>query len=159
MGNQTEVQGKIPAIDYDPFKIYENIGKMFGGMLSQDPWRLPGSWWLSSMASPNSITIDISENDIGYRIVADMPGVKKEDIKVTVEGNTVTIAAEFKDEKKGKNGEEVVHTERRYGEVFRRLSLDKNIDEGKVKASYSDGVLELMLPKRDISQSKKIVVQ
>ncbi|MDN0081950.1 Hsp20/alpha crystallin family protein [Crenobacter sp. SG2305] len=152
----SEEKGKIT--EYDPFKFYANMHKLFGNFFSQEPWQLPANLWSSSF-SPMKFAVDLSESDTSYRIAADLPGVKKEDIKVDVDGNVVTIAAEITEEKKSKEGERVVHSERRHGEFFRRFSLDKSIDGDNVKATYNDGVLELILPKKESSQSKKIAIQ
>lgn len=105
------------------------------------------------------IKVDVKENDDGYTVHADIPGVKKEDIHVTVEGNMVSISAETKSEKEEKKGEKVIRSERYVGKVSRSFSLGSDIDEAKAQAKYTDGVLELTLPKKATSASKKLAVQ
>lgn len=104
------------------------------------------------------IKLDVTETDQAYNVKAEMPGMKKEDIKVDVDGNRVSISAETKRESEEKKGETVVRSERYYGQQYRSFSLEHDIDDGKVEAKYLDGVLELTLPKRANGSAKKIVV-
>ena len=83
-----------------------------------------------------------------YTIQAEVPGAKKEDIKVTIDGSQITISAEVKRESEKKEKGQVVHSERYYGDVYRSFALDSAVDEAKGSASYKDGVLELVLPKK-----------
>jgi HSP20 family protein len=105
------------------------------------------------------IKLDVKENDNAYTVHADIPGVKKEDIHVTVEGNMVSISAEKKTEKEEKEGEKVLRSERFIGKVSRSFSLGNDVDESKAQAKYNDGVLELTLPKKAASASKKVAIQ
>jgi HSP20 family protein len=105
------------------------------------------------------IKVDVKENDDAYTVHADIPGVKKEDIHVTVEGNMVSISAEKKTEKEEKEGEKLIRSERYVGKVGRSFTLGSDIDEGKAQAKYTDGVLELTLPKKTSSASKKLAVE
>ena len=102
--------------------------------------------------------IDVIQNDKTYTVKADLPGVKKEDIHIQVDGNVVSISAEVKKEKEEKNDERVVRSERYYGRVERSFSLDHDVDEATVEARYSDGVLNLTLPKKTKVTSKTIAV-
>ena len=110
-------------------------------------------------ASPR-IKLDLSEQDGSYAVKAEIPGVKKDDIEVRVDGNTVTISAELKSEKEEKgNGGRVLRRERQEGYASRSFTLACPVDEGKVKASYQDGILALSLPKKVDSSSKRIAIQ
>ncbi len=102
--------------------------------------------------------VDVSEDDNGYVVRAELPGVKKEDIDVTLEDGVLTISAETKSESEEKNGERVIRQERRYGKYSRSLRLGTQVDEGKVKANYKDGILELALPKSEAVKPKRIAV-
>ena len=108
--------------------------------------------------SAPSFPIDVSENEIAYRVRADLPGVKKEDIGVSVEGATVTISAEVHAGHEAQSAERVLRTERRVGKLARTFSLAQDIEEGGAEARYVDGVLELLLPKKSAAQRKRIVV-
>ena len=89
---------------------------------------------------------------------AEIPGVKKDDIKVAVDGNQVSISAEVKKEKEEKEGKKVIRSERYYGKVYRSFSLAQDVDQNATKAKYSDGVLELTLPKKPGTAGKEITV-
>jgi len=103
--------------------------------------------------------LDVTENDQGYQVKADIPGVKKEDISVRIDGNVVQIDAESKSEKESRgDGDKVLRSERCYGSISRTFSLASDIDEAKVDAKYADGVLTLMLPKRASAEARKIQI-
>lgn len=94
------------------------------------------------------IRLDIKEDDAGYTVHAELPGVKKEDINVQIDGNMLSIEAESKQEKEEKEGEKVLHKERYYGKISRAVRLAQEVDQDKAQASYQDGILELVLPKK-----------
>jgi HSP20 family protein len=101
------------------------------------------------------IKMDVKEADGQYLVKAEIPGVKKDDIHVTVEGNRVSISAEVKHEKEAKEGERVIRCERSYGMASRSFTLADEVDQSKVQAKYDNGVLELTLPKKAGSSSRK----
>jgi HSP20 family protein len=104
--------------------------------------------------------IDVSEKDNAYVVKADIPGVRKEDINVRIDGNVVQIDAEVKREKETKgNGDRVLRSERYYGNVSRTFSLAEDVDDSKAEAKYADGVLTLELPKKATAASRKLAVQ
>lgn len=101
------------------------------------------------------LAVDIKETDDNYTVKADFPGVDKKDIEVTVDNNVLTIAAEHKDEAEEKEGGRIIRQERRFGRYSRSFNLGKNIDEGKIKADFDNGVLTLVIPKGDVAPAKK----
>jgi HSP20 family protein len=103
--------------------------------------------------------VDVSEDEKAYTLRAEIPGVKKEDINISIDGDTVAISAEVKNEKEVKNGERVLRTERYYGKVYRAFTLGQAVEEAGTHARYKDGVLELTLPKKAAAQAKRISVQ
>lgn len=105
------------------------------------------------------IKIDVKEDKQAYTVHADIPGAKKEDIHVSLDGNQVSISAEVKQEKEVKEGEKVIRSERFYGKVERSFGLENEVDESGSSAKYADGVLELKLPKKLVQSSKRIKVQ
>jgi len=105
------------------------------------------------------VKIDVTEQNGGFKVLAEIPGVKKEDIQVNVDGDQVSITAEVKREKDVKEGERVVHSERYFGKASRAFRLGYEIDEAKVQAKYNDGVLELTLPKKQTPAAKQIAIQ
>jgi HSP20 family protein len=104
------------------------------------------------------IRMDVTENDKGYRVLAELPGVKKEDISITINGNEVAVSAEVKDEKDAENSETVLRAERYYGKIERAFSLGQEVDEATAQAKYNDGVLELTLPKKAVAAAKRLAV-
>ena len=105
------------------------------------------------------IRIDVREDKNAYRVHADVPGTRKEDIQVTVDGNVVTIRAEAKRASEQKEGEKVLRTERFVGTVSRSFQLPYEIDLASAEAKYQDGVLDLTLPKRTASAAKQLTIQ
>lgn len=105
-----------------------------------------------------SIKVDVKEQDKAFVVHAEMPGIKKEDIHVSIDGPLVSISAERKEEKEVKEGERVLRSERYFGKVSRSFQLGQDIDDGKATAKFADGVLELMLPKKAAGQSKRLVI-
>ena len=133
---------------YNPFEdLYRDFGKGY----FVRPFALPPEANLSMKS-------DVKEDDQGFTIKADIPGVKKEDIQVDVDGDQVTVRAETKREKEEKKGEKVVYSERAYGMVSRSFTLPKDVDAKGANAEYKDGVLTLKLPKKSNGSAKRIAV-
>jgi HSP20 family protein len=104
------------------------------------------------------IKLDVKENDKSYIVHAEIPGVKKEDIHVTIEGNQVAIGAEVKNEKDLKESGKVLRSERFFGKVSRAFTLAQDVDDDTSTAKYNDGVLDLTLPKKATALSKKLTI-
>jgi HSP20 family protein len=105
------------------------------------------------------IKVDVIEKDGAFKVHADLPGVKKEDINVRVDGNRVQIDAEARREKDVKEADgKVLRSERCYGTVSRVFTLSQDVDEAKVVAKYENGVLTLDLPKKAGTTSKRIAI-
>ncbi len=137
---------------YDPFDLAsEPFDDLFRGFFR--PVRFEGQ------AQQMQIKVDVKENDKSYTVHADIPGVKKEDIHVTIDGNQVSISAEVKKEKEEKEGDKVLRSERYFGKAYRSFALGQDIDEGASSAKYNDGVLELTLPKKKAVATRKLTVQ
>lgn len=109
----------------------------------------------SSAESP-TIKVDVKEQEKSFLVHAEMPGIKKEDIHVNIEGPVVSITAERKQEKEVKEGERVLRTERYFGQVSRSFQLGQDIDDAKATAKFTDGVLELILPKKAATHAKRL---
>ncbi len=104
------------------------------------------------------IKMDVKEADGKYLVNAEIPGVNKDDIHVTVDGNRVSISAEVRQEKEAKEGERLIRCERSYGMASRSFTLADEVDQSQVQAKYNNGVLELTLPKKPGSLRKEIPV-
>jgi HSP20 family protein len=134
---------------FDPFRLtaFDPFEDVFKGFFR--PARLE--------EMPNvQIKMDVREDDKAYTVHAEIPGVKKEDIQVTIDGNQVSIGAECKQEKEISEGAKMVHSERYYGKMSRRFSLASEVDESTAEARYADGILELTLPKKAGTSAKKL---
>ncbi len=103
--------------------------------------------------------VDVAENDGAYILRAEVPGVRKDDINITIDGDQVAISAEVKKEKDAKDGERVLRSERYYGKVHRAFTLGQQVDEAGASAKYTEGVLELTLPKKAAAAAKRITIQ
>ena len=103
--------------------------------------------------------VDVAENSGAYTVTAELPGVKKEDIQVTIDGEELTLTAEVKREREVTQDERVLHTERTFGKVSRSFSLPQEVDEAKAEAKFRDGVLELTLPKKAAAARKQVTIQ
>ena len=147
MANITRTDPFQELVRLDPFREMEGFGFPSLRRLFRE------------MPAEPTIKLDLTEDDKAYKVKAELPGVKKDDIDVEVEGNQVSIAAEVKRESEQKEGEKVVHSERYYGKQFRSFTLPRDIAAGKVEAKFADGVLELTLPKANGNGGQKIAVQ
>lgn len=105
------------------------------------------------------LKIDVTEQNGEFKVLAELPGVKKENIKVNIDGDTVSIAAEARTERDVKDGERILHSERYFGKVSRAFRLGQELDEARASAKYADGVLELTLPKKATAAAKQLAIQ
>jgi HSP20 family protein len=105
------------------------------------------------------LSVDVTEKNGAYVVTAELPGVKKEDIHVDIDGAQLTLTAEVKREKEAAEGERMLHAERVYGKVSRSFALPQELDEAKAEAKFRDGVLELTLPKKAAAARKAITIQ
>jgi HSP20 family protein len=103
--------------------------------------------------------VEVSESEQAYTIRAEIPGVKKDDINIAIDGDQVAISAEVKNEKEVKDGERLLRSERYYGKVQRAFALGQAVDDNAASAKYADGILELTLPKKAVTQAKRIAIQ
>ena len=112
---------------------------------------------VSKSAAP--IKVDVVETGAAFVVKAEIPGVNKDEIQVSIEGDVVTIGAEVKRENETKEGERVVRTERYSGSVYRGFTLPVEIDEAASTAKYENGVLELTLAKKPTAAARKLTIQ
>lgn len=106
-------------------------------------------------ALPERIRLDVKEHADGYTVLAELPGVAKEDIHVEIDGGLVTLRAEVKQHDAQREGERLVRSERYYGSVARSIQLPVDVDEAEASAKHDNGVLTLSLPKRRASAGQK----
>jgi len=103
--------------------------------------------------------VDVAEKNGAYKVTAELAGVKKDDIQVSIDGSQVTLTAEVKQEKEASQDERILHAERVFGKVTRSFTLPQEVDEAKAEAKFRDGVLELTLPKKQAAARKQISIQ
>ena len=139
---------------WDPFEDMDDLLKGF----FLRPMRVEPTEGVAA-AQGMRIKMDVKEDDKSYLVHAEVPGVKKEDIQVSIDGNQVSISAEVKRDKDEKQGEKVLRTERYYGKVYRSFTLGQDVDQDKASARYENGVLELTLPKKAASAQKRLAIQ
>lgn len=114
---------------------------------------------IGTQAEAPIIKVDVKEKGNDYLVHAELPGIRKDDIHVDIDGGVVSISAERKQEKEVKEGERVLRTERYYGKMSRSFQLGQDIDEAKSSARFNDGVLELTLPKKTAVAAKRLSIQ
>ncbi|CAM3875443.1 Heat shock protein Hsp20 OS=Castellaniella defragrans (strain DSM / CCUG 39792 / 65Phen) OX=1437824 GN=BN940_18261 PE=3 SV=1 [Castellaniella denitrificans] len=117
--------------------------------------RFPLTSALSGRGDEPRLNIDVTETEQAYAVKAEVPGARKEDVKVSIEGNVVSIRVEKTREDVEKEGETVLRRERYHGVQMRRFSLGHDIDVAGASARCADGVLELTLPKKESSQGAR----
>jgi HSP20 family protein len=145
------------VVRFDPFEDLVRFDP-FGGF--EDVFPFPRTRALGrNVPEEPQIKMDVAEDDKAYRVKAEIPGVKKEDVKVSIDGNQVSISAEVKKEKEEKRGERIIRSERYYGRQFRGFMLQRDIDQGRAEAKYEDGVLEITLPKKEAGSAKQVAVK
>lgn len=115
-------------------------------------------WVSRSVDIAPEIKVDLVESNGDYKIKAEVPGVRKEDIQIDIDDNKVSISAEVKKESEEKKGDRVIRSERQSGFASRSFWLDNPVDQDKAKAKYENGILELTLPKKATSSAKRLTV-
>jgi len=111
------------------------------------------------LPQPAQIRVDVKETDQGYSVQAEVPGVAKDDIQVSIDGNVVTLGAEIKQSDSQTSDEKVLRSERYYGAVSRSFQLPADIDQETAKAKYDNGVLTLTLPKKKSGASQRLAIE
>lgn len=148
MSNMTRFDPFTQLTRFDPFM---DIDDVFNKFMMRPLMR-------GGVEMEPQIKIDVKEVEGEYRIDAEIPGVKKDDIHVTIDGKRVSISAEVKQEKEVKEGERLIRCERSYGMTSRSFNLADEVEQSKVQAKYNNGILELTLPKKPGTARKEIPV-
>jgi HSP20 family protein len=146
MTNLTRFDPFGDLVRFDPFRGFDDL------------FRMPRLSAYRALPVEPEMKMDLSEDDNAFYVKAEIPGVKKEDIHVAIDGNEVSITSEMKKETEEKKGETVLRSERYYGRVARAFTLTHAIDELKVEAKYLNGVLTLMLPKKGGPTVKEVTI-
>lgn len=147
MANITRFDPFAELTRFNPLSLSEDL---FRGFALRPMFR--------GMEGEPQIRLDVAEDDKAYTVKAEIPGVQKSDIKVSIDGNQVSISAEVKKEKEEKEGKKVIRSERYYGSVSRSFSLAQDVDQAAAEAKYNNGVLELILPKKPGGSARQLTV-
>jgi len=142
-------------VRFDPFNVVDDVLKSVLRPAVARPAQYEGSAWTGTLP------IDIAENDASYFIWADLPGVRKEDVDVAINGRELTLSAELKREygvDQGQGKQQLVRRERPYGTITRTITFPVDLDDSKANAEYRDGVLMLTLPKVESAQVKRLTI-
>lgn len=135
------------AVRFDPLRSMEDLMREFSVVPT-----------FGGFEPERCIRVDVAETDQAYTVKADMPGFKKDDIRVAVDGDVVTISATMQDRKDETVGN-MVYSERYAGTLYRSFNLPQEVDQAKTEAKYKDGVLQLTLPKKPNGAKKQIAIQ
>ena len=139
-----------PFTEMARFEPFRNMDEFFNDFRMVPNWR--------NLDVEPRIRVDVAETEQAYTLKAEIPGVNKEDIKVAVEGNQVTLTAEVRQEKDEKT-ENTLRSERYFGMQTRSFSLPQDVDDANAQATYKDGILELTLPKKPGTTRKQLQIQ
>ena len=142
---------------WNPFKDLEEMEKRLSTYVDRSAVRTEAGKEAMTVAEWSPI-VDITEDDKEYLIKADLPDVKKEDVKLTVQDDVMCISGERKYEKE-ETGKKYHRVERAYGSFMRSFTLPEDADGSKVSAAYKDGVLNVHLPKSEKAKPKSIEVK
>jgi HSP20 family protein len=146
----------MTLVRWDPFRELEEMSERLNRVFSRPSLRTNGK---ENLTVADWIpTVDISESEGEYLIKAELPEVKKEDVKVTVENGVLTLQGERRQEKEEK-GKKYHRVERSYGSFIRSFTLPESVNESGVKAEYKDGMLNIHLPKSEKVKPKAIEVK
>ena len=149
----------MAVMKWDPLRELEQMADRLNRVISRPEGGSLSGNGKEAMAVPDWIpTVDISETEAEYAIHAELPGVKKEAVKVTMENDVLTIQGE-RAQDQIESGHKHHRIERSYGRFVRSFALPDTVDAGKVKAEYADGMLHLHLPKSEKAKPKQIEVK
>lgn len=112
-----------------------------------------------ALPEPSQIKIDVKEDNAAYTVQAEIPGVSKEDINVSIDGNVVSVRAEVRQHDEKKDGAKVLRSERYFGAVARSFQLPQDVDTAQAKARHDNGVLTLTLPKKTGSKTQRLTIE
>ena len=144
-------------VRWDPFRELEEMSNRLNRIFHR-PARRTGNGKEALTIADWAPSVDISETDSEYLIKGELPGVKKEDVKVMLQDGVLTIQGERKQEKEEK-GKKFHRVERSYGSFVRSFTLPDYVDDAKVKAEFKEGILNLHLPKSEKAKPKAIEVR
>lgn len=138
-------------VAWNPFEeLRREIDRAFGAIDATTPGLSWSGGWKPA--------VNVREEECGYEVTVELPGLKKEDIQISTEADVLTVSGERKEECEAKEGARVIRSERVYGRFERSLSFPKKFNAEKIAATYKDGILTVSVPKAEESKPKQIKV-
>ena len=144
-----------PVREWNPFHELDLFGEEFGRLLG---WPGNGGFLAGAESASWAPRVDVIEEADRFQVRVDLPGMKKDDIQLTLDGSTLTIHGERKQERETKD-RGIYRQERFTGSFSRSLVLPSTVDPQKIEATYNDGVLEVTVPKSDAAKPRQIAIQ
>lgn len=145
----------LTLLNRDPYAA--SFDNLLRSLLVRPSVRQPAA--MRQQPAVRAIRFDVAEQDNAYVVSAELPGVKKDEIQVEIDGARVTISAESKSQSDTREGDKVVYSERYSGKAVRSFELGAEIDDGAASAKYQDGILTLTLPKKAAASRKLLAIQ
>ena len=141
----------VDLVSWDPYRDFRGLAERFNRAFTGTPARRDEEMSLGSWLPP----VDIAEDKDRIVLTAELPGFKEDQIEIQMEGGVLTLRGErkFEDEKEGRNYHRV---ERSYGQFVRSFTLPNNVDRENIKANFQNGLLEIVLPKREEAKPRQI---
>lgn len=152
-------RGSTPLSAYRPGSVEDQFGRLVESMFEDFFAPLAGGasrWSDNGAAMPR---LDMTETEQAYEIQADMPGVEKEDLKVAIDRQRITIEGECRKANERREGENVVYSERSARKFMRSFTLPTEVDDAAAQAKLENGVLHLTLPKKQGSEARRLTIQ
>ena len=135
-------------------RLQEEMDSLMSRFFGRDEW-LPESWFEEREWMPR---VNVAETNKAIEVEAELPGLKPEEISVSLENGDLVISGEHKEEKE-ESGKTYRRVERHFGHVYRRIPLEREVDQEHVEAEYHEGILKVTLPKTEPSEVKRIPVK
>ena len=143
---------------WDPFGEFTPLRQMMDRLM-EDAWvRPPGSWVQGSPEGLGHFAFDLYETGDDFVVTATLPGLKPEDLDISVQGNMLTISGELKSDEQGNEQRTYYNRERRYGKFSRQVTLPAGIQGDRIQATFEHGVLKLQIPKAEEMKPRRIQI-
>ena len=154
----TKTSELLPRTSFDGLMSFDEVDSFFDDFLSRR-WPRLIDWNMPTASEAGLLKVNILDRDNDIEVQAALPGVKKEDLDVTVNTHTITIKTTTKSEKKEEEKGKYFRREILHGEFQRTLSLPDDVDGEKAQASFTDGILKVIIPKTEKNKRKSIEIQ
>lgn len=152
--NRTPLHASLRRVALD-----DSFERLMHGLFAADAATASPAATTAASVAPQTLAIDVRETDAAYEVEADLPGLRKEEISISIDAGRVTITAESAQKRADAEGEKLIHAERTLRKFSRSFSLPAELDEARIDARLENGVLTLTLPKKPLVQPKQVIVR